>query len=222
MNRFFMKIALAIFIILGVISIVTRAIGELRPYHPVMAGLDSQCEGKTQPCWYGVTLDETTIDEVKAIFEQFGDSIINNSTKFQLEIFKTKLGGCFAQFIYGRGELSTIKEIILTNCARVRLGDLLARYGEPETLGTTITCDRFHAIIQHDNYFIEYPTDGIIALINRPTRLRPWLSLQGNVVQLYVVKPRQTDGRKTWSGIVSFERFARLHPEQIRSNSCGP
>ena len=116
----------------------------------------------------------------------------------------------------------TIKEIILTNCARVRLGDLLARYGEPETLGTNISCDSTHSVIQHDNYFIEYPNDGIIAAINRPAVLGSWLSLQGNVRQLYLVKPRQTDGRKTWEGFISFQRFVRLHPEQIRSNGCGP
>ena len=222
MNRFFLSIAFALFSGLGVIAIVTCVMGEFRRLHPVIAGLGSKCEGKSQPCWYGVTLGESTAEDVKAIFERFGDSFYDNPTKFQLEIFKTTLGGCFAQFIYGRGESRIIKEIILTNCARVRLGDVLARYGEPETLGTNVSCDRFHAIIQHDNYFIEYPADGIIAVINRPTIFRPWLSLQGNVIQLYLVKPRQTNGRKTWAGMVSFERFSRLHPEQIRSNSCGP
>jgi hypothetical protein len=76
--------------------------------------------------------------------------------------------------------------------------------------------------IQHDNYFIEYPEDGIITAINRPLSLKPWLSLQGNVSQPYLVKPYQTNRRKTWVGFVSFERFVQLHPEQIRSNGCGP
>ena len=187
-----------------------------------MAGLDIACDGKPQPCWYGVILGQTTINEVKAIFKTFGDSFYDNMTKAQLEIFKTTQGGCFAQFIYGRGGSTIINAIILTNCRRVRLGDLLARYGEPETLGTTITCDATHPVIQPNNYFIEYPADGVVAVINRPAVLRPWLSLQGNVRQLYLTKPRQTDGRKTWMGLVSFERFVRRHPEQIRSNSCGP
>jgi hypothetical protein len=69
---------------------------------------------------------------------------------------------------------------------------------------------------------IEYPEDGILAIINRPVTLRLWLSLQGNVRQLYLMKPRQSDGRKTWVGLVSFERFMRLHPEQLRNSTCGP
>ena len=222
MIRFGLHVTLFCLIGLGMALFITQPISQLRPLHPVMAGLDSGCEGKTQPCWYGVALRETTTSEVEALFSAMGDHLQDNPTKYQLEINKTTIGGCFAQFIYGRGEARIINEIILTNCERVRLGDLLARYGEPETLGTTITCDRLHAIIQHDNYYIEYPADGIIAAINRPVELSPWLSLQGNVRQLYLVKPRESDGRKTWSGIVSFSRFIRLHPEQIRTNGCGP
>jgi len=221
LRRFFRLAVLCAATLAGVI-LMTKGIGPLRSAHPVMAGLDHGCEAKDQLCWYGVTLGETSADGVREIFEAFGDSIIDNTAKGQLEIYNTSLGGCFAQFIYGRGGSTIINEIILTNCARVQLGDLLALYGEPETLGTTITCDATHAVIQPDNYFIEYPADGIIAAINRPAILNPWLSLQGNVRQLYLVKPRQSDGRKTWAGIISFERFVRLHPEQIRSSGCGP
>ena len=222
MNCFFRNAALVTLILVGITSLIVSGLGRLRPKHPVMDGLDVDCMGKMQPCWYGVTLGETTANEVKANFEKLGDSVSDNSAKGQLEIFKTRLGGCFAQFIYGRGGQTIIKAIILTACEQVRLGDLLARYGEPETLGTTITCDATHAVIQSDNYYIEYPSDGIIASINRPAALDTWLSLQGNVRQLYLVKSRQTNGRKTWAGLVSFVRFVRLHPEQIRSTGCGP
>ncbi|MBI1281151.1 MAG: hypothetical protein GC179_23700 [Anaerolineaceae bacterium] len=222
MIRYIFRLILFSGIVLSSISLAAKIVGKSRVLHPVITGLDTDCEGKPQPCWYGVVLGETTAKDVMAIFSPLGDRFFDNTTKGQLEIFKTTLGGCFAQFVCGRGGSTVINEIILTNCARVRLGDLLARYGEPETLGTTINCDPKHPIIQLDNYFIEYPADGIIAAINRPARLGSWLSLQGNVRQLYLVKPRESDGRKTWEGIISFRRFVRLHPEQIRSSGCGP
>jgi hypothetical protein len=103
-----------------------KIVGTFRPVHPVMAGLDDVCGDKPQPCWYGVALGRTTVDEVKAIFGASGDSFYDNITKGAIEIFKTSRGGCFAQFVYGRSGSTIINEIILTNCARVRLGDLLA------------------------------------------------------------------------------------------------
>jgi len=200
----------------------TKAIGSVRPMQPVMAGLDEGCANKPQPCWYGITLGETTASAAQSLFAQFGDSFYDNTAKGQLEIFKTNQGGCFAQFAYGRSGSTIINEIVLTNCARVRLGDLLAHYGNPETLAMNVSCDPTHPIIQHNNYVIEYPEDGVVAIINRPATLRPWLSLQGNVQQLYLLKPQPSAERKTWAGLVSFERYVRLHREQVRNSTCGP
>ncbi len=222
MIRYFSRLTLFTVVVLSSITFTMKMFGNFRLVHPVISGTDTDCTDKPQPCWYGVVLGETTSSDVIASFEQKGNTIFDNTVKGQLEIFKTKDGGCFAQFVYGRSGSTIINEIILTNCARVRLGDLLVQYGEPETLGTSINCDATHSTIQLDNYFIEYPAEGVIAAINRPAVLGSWLSLQGNVRQLYLVKPRQTDGRKTWEGMVSFRRFVRLHPEQIRSSGCGP
>lgn len=200
----------------------TPVLGALRPMHAVMQGMDAGCEGKPQPCWYGVALGETTTTEVETIFTGFGDTISDNPIKNQLEIYKTVKGGCFAQFIYGRGKARIINEIILTNCARVRLGDLLAHYGNPTMLGTGISCEANRSRSQHNHYYIEYPTDGILASVNRPANLSPWLSLNGNIRQLYVVVPHEGDGRTTWEGIVGFWHFVRLHPEQINMTNCWP
>lgn len=222
MVRTIFRIAFFTVVCLSGFTLAMKSIGQIRLPHPVIAGLDVDCTGKPRPCWFGVVLGETSARDVITIFSRLGDRFFDNTTKGQIEIFKTTFGGCFAQFVYGRSGSTIINEIILTNCARVRLGDLLERYGEPETLGTNINCDATHSMIQLDNYFIEYPTEGIIAAINRPAGLDSWLSLQGNVRQLYLVKPRQSDGRKTWEGMISFKRFVRLHPEQIRSSGCGP
>ncbi len=222
MSRVLFRLTLLLVMTLTGANLTTSAIGSLRPMHPVMQGLTAGCTGKPQPCWYGVALGETTTAEVEAIFTDFGDSISDNSIKGQLEIFKTVKGGCFAQFIYGRGTARIINEIILTNCARVRLGDLLAHYGEPITLGTGMTCEANRIRVQYNHYYIEYPTDGILASVNRPATLSPWLSLHGNLRQLYVVVPHDGDGRKTWEGLVGFWRFVRMHPEQINMTNCWP
>ncbi len=222
MPRLWLRLTLLVVAVLTGASLTTSALGSLRPLHAVMAGVDVECVGKPQPCWYGVVIGETTTAEVEAIFSGFGDSISDNPTKGQLEIYKTVKGGCFAQFIYGRGTARIINEIILTNCTRVRLGDLLAYYGEPTTLGTGITCEANRVRVQHNHYYIEYPTEGILASVNRPAQLSPWLSLQGNIRQLYIVVPHDGDGRKTWEGLVSFWRFVQIHPEQINTTNCWP
>jgi len=222
MLRLLFRVCFVSVLVLTVASFTMKMLGYVRPAQPVMAGFDDACVDKPRPCWYGVTLGETTASAVQILFARFGDSFYDNIAKGQLEIFKTNQGGCFAQFVYGKGGSTIINEIILTNCARLRLGDLLAYYDEPKTLGASVSCDPTHPIIQHDNYIIQYPEDGIIASINRPVTLRPWLSLQGNIQRLYLLKPQQTDRRKTWAGLVSFERFVRLHREQVRNSTCGP
>ncbi|MCA0457275.1 MAG: hypothetical protein LCI00_25110 [Chloroflexi bacterium] len=222
MSRFIIRLTLVMVLALTGANLTSRTLGTLRPLHAVMDGMHSSCEGEGMPCWYGITLGESTTREVEAIFTGFGDTIVDNATKGQLEIYRTTKGGCFAQFIYGRGTARIINEIILTNCARARLGDLLAEYGEPPSLGTGLSCESNRRRTQHNHYYIEYPTDGILASINRPAHLSPWLSLHGNIRQLYIVVPHEGDGRVTWEGMVSFWRFVRLHPEQINMTNCWP
>ncbi len=222
MLRFLFKLAVLIFMMIVMAAFAARTLGSLRPLHPVMMGFEDGCTDQPQPCWYGIVLGKTTTSEVKTIFAGYGDSIYDNVAKAQLEVFKTRKGGCFAQFVYGRSQSPIINEIVLTNCVRVRLGDVLGYYGNPTTMGTGITCEANRTMIQHDHYFIEYPAAGILASINRPAFLKPWLSLQGNIRRLYLVTRHEDRRRKTWEGLIPFERFVRMHPEQISANGCWP
>lgn len=221
MPRFFFTAGTLLWLLLMPAILAAPHFGALQPINPVMQGLRTGCEGKDRPCWYGVTLGETTTREVEMIFGGFGDVIADNLTKHQLEIRNTGSGGCFAQFIYGQGQTRVIQEIILTQCERLQVGDLLAHFGTPLTLGTGLTCDKRRQV-QHSYYYMDYPADGILASIHRPATIYPWLSLYGTVRQLYLVNPNTGDGRRTWEGFIGFWHFVQKHPEQITMTNCWP
>jgi hypothetical protein len=93
MLRYLCWISFLSVIVLTILTLIMRAAGSLLPAQPVIAGLDQACEDKPQPCWYGVILGKTTVNEVEAVFKPLGDNISDNIAKGQLEIFKTTLGG---------------------------------------------------------------------------------------------------------------------------------
>jgi hypothetical protein len=37
-----------------------RALGGTQPTHPALRGFTEGCEGKPQPCWYGIVPDQNT------------------------------------------------------------------------------------------------------------------------------------------------------------------
>src|SRR5437773_7631745 len=97
MLRFLLRATVFIVTALTCLILLTKPVGAFRPAQPVTAGLDHSRDGQPQPCWFGMSLGVTTIADVQALFEPFGDSIYDNRAKGQLEIFKTTQGGCFAQ-----------------------------------------------------------------------------------------------------------------------------
>ena len=67
-----LKTALLLLILLLTVSIAGKAIGSLQPPNPVLRGFTEGCEGKAQPCWYGIVPGITDINEAQDLFNRLG------------------------------------------------------------------------------------------------------------------------------------------------------
>jgi hypothetical protein len=54
MSRLYVKPIILFTILFVVFSLAARALGTTQPPNPALHGFMEGCEGKTQPCWYGI------------------------------------------------------------------------------------------------------------------------------------------------------------------------
>ncbi len=70
MFRVLLKLSLSFILAFGLFNVIVRGIGEIQPPNPALAGFNEGCEGKPQPCWYGIVPGVTTMREAKQISTQ--------------------------------------------------------------------------------------------------------------------------------------------------------
>ena len=100
------------------LSLVARALGTTQPPNPALRGFVEGCEGKPQPCWYGIVPGVTTAEQLVQIEAKKLISI-----KSQLE------NKCE---IFVRNENDVVYGIFIRNCKGVRIGDLAQIFGLPQ------------------------------------------------------------------------------------------
>lgn len=107
-----------------------RAAGSLQPPNPALAGFTVGCEGKPQPCWYGIVPGMTSWEEANRLLLNFGYSFSgftgSNIAKYTGE---DEMSVCDSELEYSSAP--TIASIQL-QCADVSFGDLAAALGSPK------------------------------------------------------------------------------------------
>jgi hypothetical protein len=68
--RFYLKIILLCILALLALNMAARTLGSTEPPNPALEGFTVGCEGKLQPCWYGIVPGVTTVEEATTIFLQ--------------------------------------------------------------------------------------------------------------------------------------------------------
>jgi len=54
MIRVFIKVISGLTVIFLTMTVAARALGGTQPPNPALRGFVEGCEGKAQPCWYGI------------------------------------------------------------------------------------------------------------------------------------------------------------------------
>jgi hypothetical protein len=76
MPRFLLKFLLLITFTLTATNLAARALGSTQPPNPILRGFTEDCEGKPQPCWYGIMPSVTTTEAGKKILDAVGYKVI--------------------------------------------------------------------------------------------------------------------------------------------------
>lgn len=79
MTRFLLKLSLILLAAFAVFNVAARAFGTLQPPNPALAGFTEGCEGKPQPCWYGIVPGVTTEAEAISRLELRGFTLFKNT-----------------------------------------------------------------------------------------------------------------------------------------------
>lgn len=72
MTRFFLKLALVIALVYAVIFLGIRILSHAPPADLALRGFYMDCEDKPQPCWYGIVLGTTGIEQARYLIAKAG------------------------------------------------------------------------------------------------------------------------------------------------------
>lgn len=127
LSRFLFKFALLITLVLTITSLAARAFGSSQPFNPTMREFADGCA--EQPCWQGVVPGETTLAEAKNLLVGKGYKVLS-VTSVQLAVSKPN-EACQQSLTLSGG---IIRQINLTFCQPMRLGDFMGQNRHPDTV----------------------------------------------------------------------------------------
>lgn len=119
MTRFLLKLSLILMSTFAVFNVAARALGTLQPPNPALAGFTEGCEGKPQPCWYGLVPGETKAETARNILTNLGYVMDRRYGNFLREEWAI----CEVDVLGMETELMALE---LKFCGKVQAGDILA------------------------------------------------------------------------------------------------
>ncbi|MEZ4670301.1 MAG: hypothetical protein R3E39_20535 [Anaerolineae bacterium] len=146
MIHLFLKPILLLAFAFATFSLTARTLGSTQPPNPALEGFTVGCEGKPQPCWYGIVPGETTVND--------GVNMLESNSYVLVEQGKVPYGGAGYEFWYKSNtgspcsaslkhyyggkppvaiDTDKVDEIYLFDCPNI-LSDLIHIFGNPEGL----------------------------------------------------------------------------------------
>lgn len=168
------RFILFIFLPLVALSAVAIYTGEAHPTHPALRGMVEGCEDIPQPCWYGITPNQTRVDEALARVELLGvtpEEIVSETSRQ----YRFAVDGCvFRLNVFS--EATNVSSITADECHHLRWGDLIAMFGEPVSIRMMGTDCRYYYVY---GFAFVLPIPLPDALDNFPSL---WLSMDGFMI----------------------------------------
>ncbi len=155
MTRFLLKLTLIMTFVLTITSLVVRTLGSTQPPNPALRGFIEGCEDKPQPCWYGIIVGETLIEDVIGILNQKGYStsqILDTSSVVLKQLWQAtpkENNQCHVDVITTipmwtdatqTKMIRSVEQLILRDCPQIYLGDLFTVLKNPATFYDPSSC----------------------------------------------------------------------------------
>lgn len=204
MTRFLLKHSLVLVAAFAVFNVAARAIGTLQPPNPALAGFIEGCEGKPQPCWYGIVPGVTTDEDVTRIMLQQGYTEIDDyGSDVQYESDNSVIWRVFVGYVYTDETYSDrlVGGLVLwLDRAEVEIQEVLVYSSEPEII-------------------VFSPNDGEMLLNEHFSMYVPfgWESPSSRVYSLGVSDylPHRPDLFNPWRGFMPFWVYCQLEPDYL-------
>lgn len=104
-------------------------LGAALPLNASIREFADSCEGQTQPCWYGIIPGKTKVEAAKRLLVEHG-YVVTLLTSAQLTMSKSD-GSCPQSLMLSA---ETIRQINITFCQPMLLGDFVEQNGLPDTV----------------------------------------------------------------------------------------
>jgi hypothetical protein len=121
--RLYLKLILSIVLIFLSLSLIARAIGMTQPPNPALRGFMEGCEGKSQPCWYGIVLGVTTWEEGGILLEKYNYAR-RDYPQDSWSFYLVDNPRCTVHFMSEISQAPIITLLELTFCGNTSLGDI--------------------------------------------------------------------------------------------------
>lgn len=158
MTRFLLKLSLVLVVAFAAFNAAARALGTLQPPNPALVGFTEGCEGKPQPCWYGIVPGVTTAEEANQIAQkQQFRQVVSGAYPLAFEPASNS-GLIFIGLNYDLSQI--VKGIILYFDERIRLGNVLSVTGSPDKIYIFDMLRKTKLVHHYSNSYIHIDPDG--------------------------------------------------------------
>ncbi len=203
MPRFLLALTVTLTALSFALALTARAWGETQPPHPALRGFVEGCEGKPQPCWYGIVPRVMTVDEAKAILSTFGwdfpEPVFSDDPTVSVWIPLTSKDDSFPcpakALLIQREPNPIVMQINIDDCT-IKLGDFVNTFPDNLRLASAYL---YTALYQEWNLTAYY--DG---------SLSPYTPIKSLVVAEYERFWGETYSE--WNGFMTLAQICRLHP----------
>lgn len=202
MLRFLLKLLVILPLTFAMLNIITRTVGTTQPPNPALAGFSEGCEGKPQPCWYGIVPGVTTMEEADQILkgtlhfmEVAHDA--RGSTTYQPS---GHAGDCPFIVYSGSDRVSWIDWQAVQNCLPIQLGDIATRFMESGPFKAAPTGMAFERGSIYASVGTTRP--GGLCIVE----LTPFAP----ITHLNISQP-DADTRQKWRGFMAYGLYSKLY-----------
>jgi hypothetical protein len=198
--RLYLKLVFPFILMFAALNMAAPAFGNMQPTNPGLVGFSVDCEGKQQPCWYGIVPGETTADEQRDLMRTNHYAPVQEG---RLVASYRSAGhspqNCqrvtFLRTQDGVGEV-IVHEIILSECPTMKSGHVMGMFLRPSLLSSVTP-------------ILFYENGSVSAIFTASSRWN--LSSFEPIENLRLRAPKRLP-MQHWHGFLPTWRYCQLEP----------
>jgi hypothetical protein len=122
------RLVLPFILVFTALTLAARTYGAAQMRDPVLAGFIERCDGRPQPCWYGIVPGETSMQEVRSIMEQYSQVREIRPVTFGIAYQFSNTDHVFFDSLYN----TTVYHMVLKLDNHISVGEVLSTIGMPD------------------------------------------------------------------------------------------